>query len=73
MADKMIRLSHIFTPLDIAKGIKIVREKPHNLHQRLRDEVVAAVMPRINDVTGQENDADYVAYLLEYALTGEPT
>jgi hypothetical protein len=38
------------------------------LHQRLRDEVVAPAMSRINRVSGQQNSADHVAYSLEAAL-----
>lgn len=35
------------------------------LHAELRD-LVDPIMPRINATTGQENDADYMAYVLEY-------
>ena len=37
-------------------------------HNRLRDEVVKPAMAKINKVTGQENDPDYMAYMLECAI-----
>jgi hypothetical protein len=37
-----------------------------DVHARLRDELILPIMDRINKVTGQENDPDYFAYLLEY-------
>jgi hypothetical protein len=47
--------------------------KMGDLHQRLRDEVVAPAMSRINRVSGQQNSADHVAHSLEVALREEMT
>jgi len=37
-------------------------------HDALRDEILAPNMDEINRRLGQENDADYLAYMIEYAV-----
>jgi len=37
-------------------------------HQRIRDEVIKPNMEAINRNLGQENDADYLAYAIIYAI-----
>lgn len=65
-----MKLGDIFTVEEFGRAVKIARDKPNNLHHRLRDEIVLPALPRINAATGQENNADYFAYLLEYVVTG---
>lgn len=43
--------------------------QPH-FHKHVVIEVLSPVHPRINEKFGQEMNLDYVAYLIEYLLTG---
>jgi len=38
-------------------------------HMACKVEIVEPAMERINKITGQENDPDYIAYCIEFALT----
>jgi hypothetical protein len=62
-------LSELFNELEIARATRIWNTDRAHFHARCRDEVVVPAMPRINKVTGQENDADYMAYMLEAVFT----
>jgi hypothetical protein len=48
---------------DIAHGV--------SFNDLLIDQIIAPIMPRINMVTGQENDSRYIAYMVEYWLNQE--
>jgi hypothetical protein len=41
---------------------------PANFSKAVRDELIAPNMARINRALGQENDAHYLAYAVEYVL-----
>lgn len=59
----------LFTPAELNHAIKLFcTYKSGALHQHLLREVIEPALPRINQVTGQENDARYWAYALEHAL-----
>lgn len=60
---KTVKLGDLFTEEELHEAEAIGSD-----HARLRDEIVAPAIERINGVTGQENDADYLAYALEYAI-----
>jgi hypothetical protein len=68
-----ITISKIFTDAEIERARKLLNEcerrPPGLLHKRIVTEIVKPAMPRINKATGQENDADYIGYLLEAVLT----
>lgn len=64
---KHFKLGDLFTSGDIDRALGIWNEEEHP-HARLRDEVVLPAMERINRVTGQENDPDYMAYMLEHVF-----
>lgn len=49
-------------------ALDIFRKDRANFRRRVRDEVILPRMHTINAITGQENDADYLAYAAEYAL-----
>lgn len=71
---KTVRLGDLFTEEQIKKAVEIVhnfRRTGRSLNDILVERVVREAMPRINDVTGQENDERYWAYVLEAALTQE--
>jgi hypothetical protein len=50
-----------------AQGI----EAASKAHARCRDEIIIPALARINKTLGQENDPDYLAYLVEYLVANE--
>jgi hypothetical protein len=67
----VVTISKIFTLAELAKAERIIATTRGGTDRitRLANEITIPALPRINDKTGQENDARYFAYLLEYALT----
>lgn len=65
---KQYKMGELFTDAELQTAAKIcaVETTPN---KRLVAEVVAPVLPRINETTGQENSAQFIAYALEFALT----
>lgn len=66
---KTLGIRQLFTPkmVDLAKEVR--RRTPR--HQRaevMAQDVITPEMARINEVTGQENDAKYMAYLLDFSI-----
>lgn len=72
MANKSITLGELFNDEDIAKARAIYREAKPGQFKRMVLPLVEAKLAHINQVTGQENDAGYWAYALEYALGLNP-
>lgn len=77
---KMIVLTDLFTEKEIDDSFKIIADHwtvlPAELYGRdqvpaltdtLVEKIVDPVLPRINEKTGQQNDARYLAYVLQYA------
>jgi hypothetical protein len=77
---KMIVLTDLFTEKEIDDSFKIIADHwtvlPHAQHGRdqvpaltdvLVEKIVDPVLCRINEKTGQQNDARYLAYVLQYA------
>lgn len=74
--DKKFKIGDIFNVDELTKAIRILADEhanPSKAHKRIVAEVVQPVIDRINQDTGQECDARYLAYLLEYgARYGSP-
>lgn len=64
-----VAIGELFTDENINAALALVESGSDALHERLLHEIVEPAMPRINEVTGQDNSADYMAYLLEYAVS----
>jgi hypothetical protein len=64
-----ITLGLAFTDDELTRAILLMQNDPENFHVRCRDEIVMPAMDRINAALQQENDPDWIAYFLEYALT----
>ena len=65
-----VSLGELFTPAELRAATKLYCEcKPGEFNKRVVEQIVEPALPRINKVTGQENDARYWGYALEYALT----
>lgn len=69
MTDKTVAIGELFTAeeLDRAKALYVAAD-PGTFARRCAEEIVAPILARINEKTGQENDARYLAYAIEYAM-----
>jgi hypothetical protein len=65
---KMVSIGDFLTPEQGKLAVLIYRRKPANLHRELLEQVIRPNIAEINRKLGQENDPDYLAYGLEYAL-----
>jgi hypothetical protein len=76
MADKQVTLDDFLTQDEIDKAVAIFKEcrkadHPTPLRRfnaRCVSEIIKPSMERINAKLGQENDAGYLAYMVEYVL-----
>lgn len=51
-----------------AEAIAFYNNDRASFHSLCRDSLIVPNMERINEALGQENDPDYLAYTVEYAL-----
>lgn len=66
-----IGINDILTEPEIKQVRQLMRSEPlAELHRAIRAAVIDPNMERINTALGQENDPDYLAYMVEYLLTG---
>ena len=66
---KQISISDFLTVSEVVAAIRIYCEAPEGTFARkCADEIITPVLPRINEKLGQENDALYLAYAVEYVL-----
>lgn len=68
---QVMTIGEVFPTDVINKAREHVRRGHTPLHDHLRALLTDEVMAGINQRTGQENDRDYLAYVLEYALGKE--
>jgi hypothetical protein len=60
------KVGELFTEAEIQKAIHLYASLPSHLFaQRCDAEVVAPVLHRINEKTGQQNSSRYLAYCLQ--------
>lgn len=66
---KAFSLRDLFTDAQLDRAFKIIYEHggTSGLNAMLIESVVREAMPNINEVTKQENNETYVAYLLQHA------
>ena len=71
---KYVAIADFLTDAEIDKALVIIAEARGDcsLHAKLRDAVIAPNMARIDAALGQENDADYLAYAVEFVLESAP-
>lgn len=67
---KMMSVTDFLTAEEIDRAIRLYGETLGKgiFATRCAAEIIAPVLPRINEKLGQENDAKYLAYAVEYAL-----
>lgn len=69
MATKHFELGDLFTEAEIEAARTLYLQLPtEQFNRRVVEEVVQAAMPRIDRVTGQQNDARYMGYALANAF-----
>lgn len=67
---KQVALKDFLTAEQIEKARLVHKAAPPTrLHKWLVEQVIRPHMDEINRKLGQENDEDYLAYAVEYALT----
>lgn len=66
---KTLSIGQILTQKEMEKALKLYKEcETHQFASRCATEIIAPVISRINRDSGQENDARYLAYCIEYAI-----
>lgn len=71
---KMVRAGDIFEVEDLKAAREIIERTENgsdflDAHGQIRDEVIKPIMGRIDKATGQKNDPDYWAYVLQWMVT----
>lgn len=68
-----VRIGDIFTDAELRAATALYKKRDSlvgGFAARCKAEIVTPeVLARINDKTGQQNDALYLAYMLEYAIS----
>jgi len=60
---RTVTLGDFLTHDEIAEAVRL------GDHAKILDQIVAPNLKRINAALGQENDARYLAYVIEYAVS----
>ena len=61
-------LGELFTKQEIKRAVTLFSTSPKSFHRDCTEQIVRPALERINRVTGQNNDENYLAYVLEYAV-----
>lgn len=66
----IVSLDQIFTAneLHTALMLYVKCESAIAFHKLCTEQIIRPALARINRITGQENDANYWAYVMEYAI-----
>lgn len=68
--EKLVRIGDFLTDEQIRKARLVQKTAPPTrLHKWLVEQIIRPNMAEINAKLGQENDEDYLAYAVEYAMT----
>lgn len=69
MPRKQYTIGDLFTDAEVAKALGIYNQAPFGTFaRRCAADVVTPALDRINKKTGQENDALYLAYMIEHSF-----
>lgn len=58
----------LFKKADVIEALKITRDKPDHQHATLLVPLIEKLLPRIDEASGQSNDAKFLAYFLIHSL-----
>ena len=65
-----ISLAELFTEAELQAAVELYENSsPGTFNKAVVEKIVEPALPRINKVTGQENDARYWGYALEHAIS----
>lgn len=64
----MITLADFLTEEEIQKAVNLYQTDRDNFHRRCLAEVIEPNMDRINAALGQDNNASYLAYVVEFVV-----
>lgn len=67
-APKTFAVADFLTVVQIQSCIRLWKKDRNNFHANVLAEVIEPNMAEINRKLGQENDAGYLAYAVEYVL-----
>lgn len=65
---KRVTIEDILTEDEIKRAVELWADSPTGFHKRVLVELIEPNRARINASLGQENDARYLAYLIEYVI-----
>lgn len=65
---KIFCISDFLTVVQVQSCIRLWRSDREHFHKRVLAEIVEPNMAEINRKLGQENDAGYLAYAVEYIM-----
>lgn len=69
MSTKTFKLTDLFTRQELEAAVRLYRAIPPPMFATAcAEQIVAPVIKRINEVTGQENSTLYFAYAIEAAI-----
>ena len=69
MPPKTLPIGQILTQKEMKEAIKLYENcETGQFAERCAAEIIRPALDRIIEATGQENDAKYLAYTIEYAL-----
>ncbi|MGY3581783.1 hypothetical protein [Bradyrhizobium sp. USDA 4350] len=67
---KTVSLTDLFTAEELDAAVELYDScSPGTFNAAVVQKIVQPALPRINQVTGQENDAKYWGYALEHAIS----
>lgn len=65
---KTVTLTDFLTEEEINRAVHLYNTDRANFHENCLKEIIKPNMARINTSLGQENDADYMAYAVEFVV-----
>lgn len=65
---RKVAISQFLTEEEIKQAVKLYTEDPVHFHKRCVAEILKPNIRRINADLGQQNDAGYLAYMVEYVI-----
>jgi hypothetical protein len=69
-----VSVGELFTEEELRRAVRLYNRSAvgHFNKDCVREIVTPEVVARINKLLGQENDAGYLAYVIEYAILASP-
>ena len=69
---KTITIGDFLSPDEILAAYRLYRANPDEFHKECLKQVIEPVMDRINRDLGQENNASYLTFCVEFAFMCNP-